>query len=834
MTKKLTFSRRVRLKIKAVNMVIRLHGLRKKIKRGKDTKIRGNLLLLNQANKRSFFQRYHYSYSLLKDQRRISPKIFSHKQNSTLDREKSRHEWHHRENQKGRILFEEQQNEFSKEEIESRIKNFQLCPLISVIVPVYDTPTKWLELAIESLINQSYSNWELCVVDDFSQDGRPRALIKKYAEKDIRIKYHFSEKNQGISQASNIAIEISNGEFLALLDHDDELTPDALFWIVNEINLHPEVDLIYTDECKISDDDDRRLFSFNHKPKWSPEVLLNMMYILHLAVYRKTLITEIGGFRPEYDFSQDYDLALRFTEKTTKINHVERLLYLWRAIDGSAAKGGKGFARSSNLAALKDAMIRRGIDATVINLAYSNYAKINVRKKEKISIVIPTDSYVNATRSINLIVRTTSYPDYEIIIVCNSKLASSLEKEYHYDKNIIFSKFDKIFNFSEKCNQGTDDAKGEIVIFYNDDVYPMSKSWIEDLIEYLYLPGIGGVSPRLLFENNTIQYAGLISGSPGLVSPVFHGISPGNDYPSLEMHNWVRNVTALTGACLAIRKKLFFDLGKFDNVNTPDGHSDIDLSYKIIEAGFRCVYTPQTTLYHIGNHSWVYKNKKDKCDIFMLKKWNHLVSHDPYYTESMKRVLFNQFGYNYKIFSSTKNNKKTQFDALICCYELSISDNTDTIYRAVQAISNKGGFPVIICDQDGPMRQKFNSEGITVIVDESIGKNDFLFEKFAANFDLILVNTIFCFKIINQLEKYKIPTLWFINEGKREYDILDSSNKVELTRALKNTNNFYATFPEHSINLLKKHNPKIKGCSLHNGIPEIETIDGWIQAASNQ
>ncbi len=818
MIKKLTLSRRVRLKIKAINMVIRLHGLRKRIKSAKNTNIKGNLLLLDQAKKRSFLERYRYSYSLLKDQRRIGPKIIS-------DQQKSIHQWHHRENLKGRMLFEEQQNELTKSEIELRINTFQTCPLVSIIMPVYETPVKWLELAIESLINQYYSNWELCVVDDFSKDGRPRTLIQKYAEKDHRIKYYFSDKNQGISEASNKAIEISNGEFLALLDHDDELTPDALFWIVNEINLHPEVDFIYTDECKISDKDDRRLFSFFHKPKWSPELLFNTMYTLHLTVYRKSLITSLGGFRSEYDFSQDYDLVLRVTEKTKKIFHVERLLYLWRAIEGSAASGGKNYARITNLSALRDAMERRRLDATIVKHPHWNYVKINVQNKDKVSIIIPTDSYDNSVRSIDSIARMTSYPDYEIIIVCNSKLAETLKKEYHHNINVVFSEFDKIYNFSEKCNQGAEDAKGEIIIFYNDDVYPQSKSWIEDLIEYLYVPGVGGVSPKLVYENKTIQYAGMISGTPGLVSTAYHAISEELDYPSLELHNWVRNVTILSGACLAVRKKVFFDIGEFNYINTPNGHSDIDLSYKIIEAGLRCVYTPHTTLYHIGNHSWEYKNKKDKCDIYMLKQWGHLICHDPYYTESMKRVLSNDFNYKYKIYSRLKNNRETKFDVLIYCHEMSMTGAPRLALYAAQAISKNGGFPVVVCNQDGPIRKEFTEKGITVIIDESIHSNNFLFEKFARNFDLILANTILGFKIINQLQKYKIPTLWWIHEGSFVYDIINSHHELELASALKNTNNFYAAFPEYCIKLLREHNSDIKGHSLKYGIPDTKIIN---------
>lgn len=668
-----------------------------------------------------------------------------------------------------RELYASQQADLSAALAAEMVAGFGERPLISVIMPVYKTPVQWLRRAIESLQEQYYTNWELCVVDDCSPQDDQRNLLQEMARSDPRIRFAVMEQNGGISAASNRALAMAQGQFIALLDHDDELTPDALFRMVEAINREPEADFLYSDECKIDDSPDRRLFHFVLKPDWSPEIMLNFMITGHLTVYRTALVRQIGGFRPDYDFSQDYDLALRMGEVSRKIVHLDRILYLWRAISGSAAAGGKDFARKSNISALADALARRGIPALVDTLPSANRVRIPIPDQgSKVSIVIPSDSAKNLRLALNAIRAKTDYANYELRVVCNSKVASELEREYSDWPAANFVRYDKPYNFSDKCNEGARAAEGDIVVFYNDDVFPIEPDWIERLIEYLWIPGVGGTSPQLLYPDNTIQYAGMISGTPGMAGTAFHKRPRDGVDQFLSMNRIVRNVSILSGACCAMRRELFLKVGGFDALNTPDGHSDLDLSFKIMAEGLRCVYTPYSVLRHIGNHSWNAKNRKYKADIFCLKRWGKYVSGDPYFTDPMKRVLYSDFSFKFRIFAEHIDPGKTYSgpDVLFVTHELSHTGAPHMLLEAAKTVRNAGGFAVVVSPADGPLRATFEREGIVVIVDESATQTHFLFERFARNFDLAVVNTVALRPVVEQLAKIPdLRTLWWLHES---------------------------------------------------------------------
>jgi glycosyltransferase involved in cell wall biosynthesis len=803
----LSLIKKMRLRVKALFITALFSHKKSRLKKNPSKQLPLVMQYIMHSEKRSFFCRYKYCYQLLKDHKRklidLNAKHFLH---TIENSDHSQQYFIKREVLEGRKLFASQQEEYKAEQILHELKSLPYQPLISIIMPVYNTPVKWLEMAIQSIISQKYTNWELCVVDDCSTDRRPVALLEKYANIDSRIRPHYSEKNGGISSASNIALEMAKGEYIALVDHDDEITSDALFWFVKEMNSHPNADFLYCDECKINDKDDRLLFDFFIKPDWAPEMLYNFMYTGHLTLYKTDLVKNIGGFRTAYDFSQDYDLALRMSEVCRNIRHVERILYLWRAINGSAAKGGKSGARISNLAALDDAMKRRNINAQIIALPKRNYVKIIRAVTEKVSIIIPTDSYENAILAIDGVLHKTSYVDYEIVVVCNSKLAKILQQKYCHDLRVVMHNYDKLYNFSDKCNVGAQAAKGEILVFYNDDVSPIHESWVDALIEYLYMPGVGATSPKLLFKNGAIQYAGMISGTPGLAGTACNGWF-GNGHPStMPVDQWVRNVTILSGACLCIRKSVFFDVGCFDSIHTPSGHSDLDLSYKISDHGLRCVYTPNAQLYHIGNHSWRIDNIKDKSDIFMLMKYGQRISTDPFFTNSMKKLIYHDFNYAYKIFPSPFSSINYSCDALIYSHEMSMTGAPRLALNAAITMKELGFFCVIICPSDGPMRPEFTAAGLTVIIDEGISSSHWLVERFVKNFDFVLINTIIGYKLINQISKYNIPMLWWIHEGNYAIDGTASTDHLGLTQALKSVNYCYSVFPSYSYKFLSKFN----------------------------
>jgi glycosyltransferase involved in cell wall biosynthesis len=651
-------------------------------------------------------------------------------------------------------------------QLNADIAKFKLQPKISIVMPTYNTRPDLLKVAIDSVRGQIYKNWELCIVDDCSTNEETKAFLKD-CKKDNRIKAEFLTKNLGISEASNSAINMAAGDFIALMDHDDEITPDALYWVVKEINEDAEVDIIYTDECKV--DEKGGLSDFFYKPDWSPELLINRMYVGHLTVYRKDFLqTKVGYFRKEFDFSQDYDLMLRAVEKTSNIRHIKKILYHWRITEGSATYGDKPFARQTNLAALRDSMKRRNIDADIIGLPAANRAKIKFDEQLPVSIIIPTDSFNNLKDSIESIVQETTYKNYEIVVVTNSELIGKMEHKFSLP-NLIYAPYDLPYNFSDKCNQGTKYANGEILIFYNDDVRPLEKDWIENTIEFLFVPGVGGVSPKLIYKNDTIQYAGMATGVRNLLGTTFHCYHKDSiDY--VNFPQLVRNVSILTGACLAIKKSLFIELGGFDSVNTPSAHSDVDISFKILDKNLRCVYTPYAVLRHIG-HASLKKHKKkhipnkDKADIFLMRNWMKYLSEDAYFTDPMRSLLYHDSVEPFKVYAPIKSVRYgNKGDIILISHDLSRSGAPINLYDTCKMLISNGYFVVVASPTDGPLREMYRQIGVPVIVDDLLLKQHDSLTCFAKNFDFALCNTIVTWPVVKQLEDV-IKTIWWIQEA---------------------------------------------------------------------
>ena len=488
---------------------------------------------------------------------------------------------------------------------------------ISVVMPVYKVPLKYLVEAVSSVKFQTYDFWELCIVDDGSNEVELADYLRKIAVEDARIKVKIDHVNRGISAATNAAIALTSGEFIAFLDNDDVLTLDALSCIAEELALHPEADLVYSDECKINEDGNpTELFS---KPDWSPITLFNCMYSGHFSVYRRTIINKVGGLRSAYDFSQDYDLALRVSEVTQNVRHIGKFLYGWRMVAGSGAQGDKPYARASNILALQDAGKRRGFAGEAVPEKLANHFRVSATViSQTVTIVIPSDNIKNIQASIKSILQSSNYTNYEIIVVTNSKIIRQLRLE-DLPTNLLFVPFDKQFNFSEKCNVGAKEASGEIIIFFNDDVRVISRDWIEMILAGFIHRGVGIVGPKLLYENYLIQHAGMVTGVRGLVGTAFHCLPHETD-KHFGSALWLREVSLICGACLAIKADIFKKILGFDGINAPISHSDVDLCFRVRDAGYTCVYTPHATLIHIG-HMSIGETEKIKSPVTKCKKF---------------------------------------------------------------------------------------------------------------------------------------------------------------------------------------------------------------------
>ena len=537
-----------------------------------------------------------------------------------------------------------EKNSLTKEKessIREEIEQFSYKPKFSIILPVYNVDKIWLERAINSVFDQLYENWELCLVDDASTKKHIKNTLLKY-ENNKKVRLKFLEENRGISGASNEALSLATGEFVGFLDHDDELSIDALYENVKFLNKYPEADLIYSDEDKINPQG-RRIEPY-FKPDWSPDLLLSYNYICHFSVYRKIIIDKIKRFRSGYEGSQDYDLILRVTEKTDKIFHIPKILYHWRQIKGStsAAHKEKVTHINNSIKVLQQALQRRGIDGTVekginFNQFESYRVKRRLKQKPLISIIIPMKDKISfLKRNLKSIQEKTDYENYEIIIVDNnSKEKQTLDylEIIKKKKHIRILQFKSDFNFSKINNFAVTKAKGKHILFLNNDIEVICKGWLKAMLEHSMRKEIGAVGAKLIFPNNTIQHAGTVLGLGGLAGHS-HKHFPADSNGYFGALNTIRNYSAITAACMMTRKEVFEEVGRFDEIKLSVAFNDVDLCLKIRKKGYLIVYTPYAALYHYESKSRGYDLNPNEI-LFMKNKWNKILPSDPYYNPNL-------------------------------------------------------------------------------------------------------------------------------------------------------------------------------------------------------
>ena len=539
--------------------------------------------------------------------------------------------------------------EILKEKV-CKADNFTYQPLISLIMPVFNTPERFLREAIESVLNQVYSQWELCIADDASSDNKIKQILEEYSAKDSRIKVVFRTENGHISRCSNSALEIATGEFVALFDHDDLLTPDALYEFVSLLNEHPEADMIYSDEDKI--DDSGKLRDPFFKPDWCPDSFLSRMYTCHLGVYRREIITAIGGFREGYEGSQDYDLVLRFTEKTNNIFHIPKILYHWRIHSESAASkpDAKPYAAIAAEKALADTMQRRGEEGQVTqagSLVGHYIIRYKISEYKLVSIIIPTrDLGDTLDKCLTSIFEKTSYPNYEVILIDNhskeQKTAEVFAKwQQKQSERFKCYQYDIPFNYSKINNYGVDKARGDYLLFLNNDTEILTSDWIDAMVEQAQRNPIGAVGARLLYPDNTIQHAGVVMGIGGVANHShkhFSVNSPGYFGQIMTVNNY----SAVTAACLMCRREVFEAVGGFEE-QLKVAFNDVDFCLKIAEQGYRNIYLPQVTLYHYESKSRGYEDTPEKLIRFnqeveyMQDKWKEFIENDPCYNPNLSK-----------------------------------------------------------------------------------------------------------------------------------------------------------------------------------------------------
>ncbi len=643
-------------------------------------------------------------------------------------------------------------------------------PKISLLLPIFQPPLDFLDALAASLAAQTYQNFEICVVDGGS-DEAARDYLKTWQQKEPRMLLEFLPQNLGIAENTNRAVARARGDFLACIDQDDLLPPFALYELARAIGNQPAADIFYSDEDRLTITGKRHAPFF--KPEWSPEYLLSSMYLGHLTAYGRELVARLGGFRPAFDLSQDYDFALRATEQARAVGHIPHVLYHWREHPASGSAGGKPDARQSNLAALAEAMRRRNLPAEIIEYPSANRARLEVPTWPRTSIIVPTDSGLRARFCAEQLAQKTSYPDLEIVLVTNSGLVDSLEVLAPASAALRYVRYDEPFNFSEKCNLGAAAATGARLIFLNDDVEPGQPDWIQNLIEPLENPAIGAVAPKLLYETGKIQHAGLVTGVRGLVGTSCHQwAADSTDYVNFAQS--MRDVSALSGACLALRRDDFFAFGPWDAVDTPVAHSDFDLCFKIRAAGMRCVYTPFVTMTHRGHESIgaealeKKEARREKASVFLLKRWPEYTCHDPYFPDNLRDWLYADSPTPLRMAARARPRPvaPSTADLLIVSHDLSWSGAPLILLHLAKWCQARGYFITVMSPKAGPLGEHFVAAGFPVIVDPLIARNHPSFTDFAREFDCVIASTIFGAPIVRSAKAAGLPHFWWIHEGR--------------------------------------------------------------------
>jgi GT2 family glycosyltransferase len=523
-------------------------------------------------------------------------------------------------------------------------------PRFSILTPVYETPADVLQAMLDSVRRQRYANWELCLVDDGSQQPHVREVLERAQGEDGRIRVSFRESNEGIVPASNEAIEMAQGEFLALLDHDDTLHPDALAHVAEAIDRNPEADYVYTDEDKI-DAAGRHSAPF-FKPDWSPERMRTQMYTCHLSVLRRALVEDVGGFDEQFEGSQDWDLVLKVTERAREVVHVPRVLYHWRMLDTSAASRGaeaKPWAFEAGQRAVQAHCDRTGFPAAVELDADDPgvlHLRPRLREEPKVSIVIPTAGQIREVRfeqtvlvlnCVRSIVERSTYENYEIVVVLSEDVEAPVIQELRdlVGDRLKLIRYSGPFDFSAKINLGAIRSEGEHLLLLNDDIEITTPEWIERMVMYSSQEGIGAVGGKLLWEDNRLQHVG-VDFEYGLPGHTYRGFAGDfNGYANAV--RIARNCLAVTAACLMTPRALFEQLGGL-TTTLPINFNDVDYCLKVHMSGQRTVYDPDLVLYHFESSSrdpvveeWEHNQ--------LVARWQAAAAVDPYGNPNLRHGM---------------------------------------------------------------------------------------------------------------------------------------------------------------------------------------------------
>lgn len=534
-----------------------------------------------------------------------------------------------------------------------RKQKFDYSPLISIAVPAYQTPVEFLRQMIESLIVQTYSNWELCIVNASPDNEEMQKVLAEYSAGDSRVRFCNLKENLGIAENTNRAFAMTKGEFVGLLDHDDLLAPNALYEIVKILQDHPQADALYTDEDKVTTELDEH-FQPHLKPDFNLDLLRSNNYICHFFVVRKSIVEKAGGFRKEFDGAQDYDFIFRCTENAGEVLHVPEILYHWRTHKASTADNpaSKMYAFEAGKRAIEAHLERTGTKGEVSHTQDLGFYRVKypVQGKPLVSVIIPNkDEKETLQTCLEMLEKNTGYQNFEIIIVENNSTTDEIfryYKELSGNRKIHLLRWGKEFNYSAINNFAVAHAKGEYLLFLNNDVKSINPDWLEEMLGVCQRPEVGGVGAKLIYPDNTIQHAGCVIGMGGIAGHMFVDM-PADRTGYLHKASLLQDMSAVTAACLLMKKEVFEQAGGFTE-ELAVAFNDVDLCLKVRKNGYLIVYDPYAKLYHMESKTRGAEDSKEKVRRFQTEieymrcHWIDILKNgDPCYNKNLSLTKWN-------------------------------------------------------------------------------------------------------------------------------------------------------------------------------------------------
>jgi glycosyltransferase involved in cell wall biosynthesis len=534
--------------------------------------------------------------------------------------------------------------------IRCHIASFPDKPKFSILMPVYNTPGEYLRQAIDSVLDQLYQDWELCIVDDASTSSEIRTLLEEYARKDARIRPSFRRMNGGIAACTNTALEMASGEWLVLMDHDDVLAEHALYLVAEAINGDPDTAIVYSDEDHI-DATGRRCRPY-FKPDWDYDLFLGQNLVNHLGAYRADLARRVGGFREGFEGSQDWDFALRVLSSapSAKVHHIPFVLYHWRVTDDSFSQTSPMCALEAAQRAVNEHFTRTGQAAVASAVGRSNYPS-HLRIKQSlpaahplVSIIIPTRDQCELLRNcIDGLVNRTDYEPVEIVIVDNGSSepdALAFLADLRSRPNVKVVDDPRQFNFSRLVNQGVAASSGGVCVLLNNDTDVINSGWLEEMVSHALRPEVGAVGAKLYYANDTLQHGGVILGLGGVAGHALR-LSPRRSAGYFNQLNLTRNLSCVTAACVAIRREVYDTVSGFNERDLTVAFNDVDFCIRVRQVGYQIIWTPHAELYHYEYQSRGGETTREKAERFrsevtyMRKQWGPVLDSDPFYNPNL-------------------------------------------------------------------------------------------------------------------------------------------------------------------------------------------------------